>query len=93
MAIAQQQEAEWGVQIQYSLSALLQRGWNPFNRNTLDYAQILVTAPEAVQEECDSVLQSQGITLDASARNVLYSQQNLLEVGSGCLAGGADTKQ
>jgi hypothetical protein len=78
---------------EYSRSALLQRGWNPFNQNSLDCAQILITAPEAVQEERDSILWSWGITLDASARNVLYSQQNLLEVGSGHRAGGADAKQ
>ncbi len=46
-----------------------------------------------MQKERNSILRSQGITLDASTRNPLYSQQNLLEVGSGRLAGGADAKQ
>jgi hypothetical protein len=59
----------------------------------MDCAQILVTAPEAVQKERNSIVRSQGITLDASTRNALYSQQNLLKVGSGCLAGGADAEQ
>ena len=81
------------MNIEYLWSVLVQRGWNPFNRNSLDCVQILVTAPEAVQEECDSILRSRGITLDAFARNVLYSQQTLLEVSSGRLAGGADAKQ
>ena len=36
---------------------------------------------------------SRGITLNCSMRSVLYSQQNLLAVGSGCLAGGADAGQ
>ncbi len=46
-----------------------------------------------MQEERDSILWIQVITLDASTRNVLYSQQNLLDVGSGRLAGGADAEQ
>jgi hypothetical protein len=62
------------MNIQYSQAALLHRGWNPFNRNSMDCAQILVTAPEAVQKERNSILWSRGITLDASTRNALYSQ-------------------
>jgi hypothetical protein len=47
-----------------------------------------------VQQERDRILRSRGINnLDASTKNVLYSQQNLLEVGSGCLAGGAYADQ
>ncbi len=81
------------MNIQYSQAALLHRGWNPFNCNSMDCAQILITAPETVQKERNSILRSRGITLDASTRNAFYSQQNLLEVGSGRLVGGADAEQ
>jgi hypothetical protein len=82
------------INLQYSQSALLHRGWNPYNRNTLDCSQILVTAPEAMQKERDSILRSRSITPNTSStRNVIYSQQSLLESGSGRLAGGADAAQ
>ena len=81
------------MNLTYTQSALVQRGWNPYNQNTLDCAQILVTAPDSVQEERDSILRSRGITLNRSTMSVLYSQQNLLAVGSGRLAGGADAKK
>ncbi len=61
------------MNIQHSQSALLHRGWNPFNRNSLDCPQILKTAPETVHKERDTILWSRGITLNASTRNVLYS--------------------
>jgi hypothetical protein len=61
------------MNLQYSQSALLHRGWNLYNRNLLDCSQILVTAPEAVQKECNTILSSWGITPNASTRNVLYS--------------------
>ncbi len=77
------------MNLTYTQSALVQRGWNPYNQNTLDCAQILVT----VQEERDSILRSRGITLNRSTMSVLYSQQNLLAVGSGRLAGGADAEK
>jgi hypothetical protein len=72
---------------------MLLRGWNLFNRNTLDRSQILVTTPEIVQKECDAILQSRGITPNVSTRSVLNSQQNLLNAGSGCLSGGAYAAQ
>ncbi len=76
---------------QYSTAALLHRGWNPYNRNSLDCVLILLTALEAVQKECNIVLWSCGITPNASAHiSTLYFKQNLLKVGSGCLAVGAD---
>ncbi len=81
---------------QYSSAALLHRGWNPYNRNSLDNVQILVTAPEAVQNECNIVLWGCGKTHNASVHITtltLYSKQNLFEVGSGHLAGGADAAQ
>ncbi len=53
----------------------------------------IVTASETVQKERDTILQSQGITPIASTRNTLYSQKNLLQAGSGCLAKGADAAQ
>jgi hypothetical protein len=81
------------MNVQHSQSALQHRGWNPFNKNSLDCPQILVTAPEDVQKESDTILRSRGITPNASTRNVLYSQQNLLEAGSGRLTGGADAAQ
>ena len=81
------------MNVQHSQSALQHRGWNPFNKNSLDCPQILVTAPEDVQKESDTILLSRGITPNASTRNVLYSQQNLLEAGSGRLTGGADAAQ
>jgi hypothetical protein len=46
-----------------------------------------------VQKERDTILQSHGITPNASTRNILYSQEHLLLAGSGCLAGGADAAQ
>ncbi len=81
------------MNVQHSQSTLQHRGWNPFNRNSLDCPQILVTAPGDVQKERDTILRSWGITPNASTRNVLYSQQNLLEAGSGRLTGGADAAQ
>jgi hypothetical protein len=39
------------MNVQHSQSALQHRGWNPFNRNSLDCPQTLVTAPEDVQKE------------------------------------------
>jgi hypothetical protein len=79
---------------QYSTAALLHRGWNPNNGNSLDNVQILVTATEAVQNERNIVLQNCGKTHNASAHiTTLYSKQNLLEFGSGRLAGGADAAQ
>jgi hypothetical protein len=82
------------VNSQYSTAALMHRGWNPYNRNLLDSAQILVTAPEAVQKEHNIVLWRYSITPNASAHNsTLYYKQNLLEVCSGCLAGGTDAAQ
>jgi hypothetical protein len=74
-------------------SFLFTRGWNPYNRNTLNCTQILATAPDSVQEERDSILWSRGITLDCTTRSVLYSQQDLFAVGSGRLTGGADAGQ
>jgi hypothetical protein len=79
---------------QYSQSALLHRDWYLYNKNTLDCTQILVTAPKTVQIEQNIVLQSHGLKPNASRYNtVIYSQKNLLEAGSGCLAGGADAAQ
>ncbi len=75
------------------MSGLVTRGWNPYNQNTLDCAQILATTPDSVQEEHDSILQSRGITLNHTTRSVLYSQQDLFAVGFGHLAGGADAGQ
>ena len=46
-----------------------------------------------MQKERNTILRSQGITPNASTRNVLYSQQNLLKAGSGRLTGGADAAQ
>ncbi len=43
------------INSQYSTAALLQRGWNPYNRNLFYNIQILVMAPEAVQHECNIV--------------------------------------
>ena len=64
------------------------------NRNTLDCAQILATAPDSVQEERnDGILRSRGIALDPTTRSVIYSQQDLLVVGSGPLARGGDVGQ
>ena len=74
-------------------SALVMRGWNLYNRNTVNCAQIMATAPDSVQEECDGILRSRGITLNCTTRSILYSQQDLLAVGSGRLAGGADAGQ
>ncbi len=54
------------MNLTYTQSALVQRGWNPYNRNKLNCAQILVTAPDSVQEERDSILWSRGITLNRS---------------------------
>jgi hypothetical protein len=57
---------------------------------------MLVTAPQAVQNERNIVLWSRGKPHNASAHITtltLYSKQNLLEVGSGRLAGGADAVQ
>ena len=68
------------------------RGWNPFNRNTLDHPQILASAPEDVQQERKRVLASRGINT-ASNTYVPPSQLNLLETGSGQLAGGASAIQ
>jgi hypothetical protein len=81
------------MNVQHSQSALQHRGWNPFNKNSLDCPQILVTAPEDVQKESDTILRSRGITPNASTRIVLYSKQNLLKAGSGRLTGGADAAQ
>jgi hypothetical protein len=79
---------------QYSTAALLQRGWNPYNRKLLDNVQILRSAREAVQKERNMVLWSHGITPNTSAHiSTLYSKQNLLEVSSGHLVGGADVAQ
>ena len=73
-------------------SAHCDRGWNPFNRAPLDDAEILASAPDAVKKERALVLQSRGIDSDTSA-NVPVSQRNLLETGSGRLAGGAAAAQ
>ncbi len=81
------------MNLTYMQSVLVQRDWSPYNQNTLDCVQILATAPDSVQEERDSILWSRDITLNCSTRSVLYSQQNLLAVGSSCLAGGADAGQ
>ena len=81
------------MNVAFTHSALVTRGWKPYNQNTLDCALILATAPDSVQEECDGILRSRGITLDHTTRSVLYSQQDLFAVGSGRLAGGADVGQ
>ena len=81
------------MNVAFTQSVLVTRGWNPYNRNTLDCAQILVTAPDSIQEERNGILRSRSITLDRTTRSVLYSQQDLLAVGSGRLARGADAGQ
>jgi hypothetical protein len=81
------------MNIQHSQSASPHRGWNPFNRNSLDCSQILVTASATGQKERDTILRSRGITPNASTRNAYCSQKNFLKAGSGRLAGGADAAQ
>lgn len=76
----------------FGKSALAVRGCYPFNRAPLDHPQILASAPEDVQKERAAVLQSRGAVSDISV-HVPSSQRNLLETGSGRLAGGAAAAQ
>lgn len=75
------------MNIEHAQKALLYRGWWPFNRATLDDFRILATASDEIQKERTIVLKSRGIT-KSSALQVPPTQRNLLESGSGQLAGG-----
>ena len=67
--------------------ALAIRGLNPFNRNCLDHPEILVSATKHVQKERARILRSRGITSTAAVR-APPTTVDLLETGSGLLAGG-----
>jgi len=71
----------------YGISAVCECGWNQFNRATLHVPEILTSAPEVVKKERTAVLRSRGVNSDTNA-HIPSNQQNLLETGSGCLAGG-----
>ena len=76
----------------FGRSTLAERGWNPFNRNPLDHSEILVTAPEDVRKERSSILLDRGIASSQQAR-AHPLEQNLLESGSGRIAGGEAASQ
>ena len=42
--------------VDHAKKTLVHRGWEPFNRATLDDPQILFTAEESVQQECTRIL-------------------------------------
>ena len=75
------------MNIEYAQKALLRRGWWPYNRATLDDFRILGTASDDVQKERTLVLKSRGVS-NSSDLLVPPTQRNLLETGSGRLAGG-----
>ena len=75
------------LKTEFAQAALLCRGAYPFNRATLDDPQILVTASNKVQAERAAILKSRGINLSTAVR-MPATQRNLLETGSGHLAGG-----
>lgn len=70
-----------------TLRALSHRGWYPYNRNTLMDPEILPTAPDDVRQTTINLLKSRGID-DADVRVLPATDANLLESGSGQLAGG-----
>jgi hypothetical protein len=74
----------------FSISTLVHRGWNPYNRATLDDSEILITASDAVQKRRSEVLSSRGVVTSNSLTSVHPSQHNLLETGSGRLSGGVE---
>ena len=74
--------------VTYAKSALARRGWAPFNRATLDDSEILPSAPREIQEQRSEVLLCRGVNLSANPRFVPPLQRDLLNTGSGRLAGG-----
>ena len=76
----------------YGRATLVYRGWNPLNRATLDNPEILASASDDVQAERALVLGSRGTASNVGAY-VPPNQMNLLETGSGCLAGGVAVRQ
>lgn len=74
----------------FGISTLVHRGWNPYNRATLDDSEILITASDAVQKRRSEVLSSRGVVTSNSLTSVHPSQRNLLETGSGRLSGGVE---
>jgi hypothetical protein len=72
-----------------TISACCKRGMYPFNRNPLDDPEVLRSVPDNVQLEWTVVLQCRGITHEA----VPPSETNLLELGSGHLAGGVNATE
>ena len=77
------------MSIDNTLSACCKRGMYPFNRNPLDDPEVLRSAPDNVRLERIVVLQRRGITHDA----IPLSEANLLEIGSGHLAGGVNATE
>ena len=76
------------LDVVFAQAALARRGWNPYNRATLDDPQILVTATDELQKERDIVLHS-CIIDNSSTAPALPTQRDLLMTGSGHFAGGA----
>jgi hypothetical protein len=77
---------------EYGRKALVLRGWCPYNRNALDHPQILASAPQNIQTERTRVLNSRGADCSI-AQFIPPQQQNLLECGSGELAGGVTASE
>lgn len=71
-----------------TLKALSLRGWYPYNRNTLNDSEILQTAPEEFRKGRTSILKSRFEISGDSNVVVPPTEANLLENGSGRLAGG-----
>ena len=46
------------MNLTYTKAAAARRGWNPFNKATLDNPEVLETATEEVKKERDIVLRS-----------------------------------
>ena len=78
----------------YARRSLARRGCNPFNRNILDHPDILVTAPQQIQEERAEILALRG-EVDSSRHAAIVppTQRNLLQTGSGRQVSGAEVAE
>ncbi len=77
------------MSVENKFLACCKRGMYPFNINPLDNPEVLRSAHDNVWLKRNVVLQRRGITHDA----IPQSETNLLEIGSGHLAGGVNATE
>jgi hypothetical protein len=75
--------------ITYSKLAASATGWNPPTMKPLDDPDILQSAPDEVRDERAEIIVSRGGSVSTNGSNelILPSERNLLEEGSGLMAG------